>query len=116
MRPAGTHVVRALAVMVAVAALAATYWAGYRSGYTAGLIDRGPQRRALVVVRRTKGNPNWTGAHATWFEIRDPRDAAMLAQEELRLKAIGAEYYIAKARVETTVSLEPDPRRVNSHR
>jgi len=99
-----------------VTSIAATYWAGYNAGYRAGLSDKGPQRRALIVVRRTKGNPNSSGSSASWFDINDPRDAARLAKEEQRLKAIGAEYYVAKARIETTIRPEPDPHRVNSHR
>jgi len=36
--------------------------------------------------------------------------------EEKRLKAAGTEYYVAKGVIETTLSPEPDPRHVNSHR
>jgi hypothetical protein len=99
-----------------LASMAATFWAGYHFGHKAGLRDKGPQHRALVVVRRTPGSPNSSGSSATWFDISDPRDAVKLAREEERLKAAGVEYYVAKGRIETTLSPEPDPRRVNSHR
>ncbi len=99
-----------------LATMAVAHWAGYRSGYQAGLSDKGPQHRALVVVRRTRGNPNSNGSSATWFDVSDPRDAERLAAEEQRLKAAGAEYYVAKGLVERTLRPEPDPRRVNSHR
>ena len=56
-----------------------------------------------MVVRRTKGNPNSSDASATWFDVRNPRDAARLRAEEERLKAIGAEYYVAKGRFERTL-------------
>ena len=62
------------------------------------------------------GQPELVRLGTTCFDIRDPRDAARLAKEEQRLKAIGAEYYIAKGLTETTIRPEPDPRRVNSHR
>ena len=92
------------------------YSAGLSHGYRAGLSDQGPQHRALVVVRRAPGNPDSLGQSCTWFDIKDSQDAARLAKEEQRLKAIGAEYYVAKGRIETTMSPEPDPQRVNSHR
>jgi hypothetical protein len=69
-----------------------------------------------MVVRRTVGDPNSVGTSATWFDVRNPLDAARLRIEEERLKAIGAEYYVAKGRIEQTLKPEPDPRRVNSHR
>jgi hypothetical protein len=69
-----------------------------------------------MVVRRNKSNPNSVGTSATWFDIRNPLDAARLRKEEARLKALGVEYYIAKGVIKRTLSPEPDPRRVNSHR
>jgi hypothetical protein len=116
MRPISSRLRNALIVVSILTLMAAAYWAGYKMGYPDGLRDKGPQHRFLVVVRRTPGNPNSSGSSATLFDIRDPRDAARLAKEEQRLKAIGAEYYIAKGLTETTIRPEPDPRRVNSHR
>ena len=116
MRPAGPHRWKTLIGVGIFTLIAAAYWAGYNSGYRVGLSDKGPQLRALVVVRRTKGNPNSSGSSATWFDIRDPQDAVRLAKEEQRLKTIGADYYVAKALVETSVRPEPDPRHSNSHR
>ena len=107
---------KAIIGVLVLASMSAAFWSGYHFGYRAGRSDKGPQHRALMVVRRTPGNPNSSGSSATWFDINDPRDAASLAKEEERLKAIGAEYYVAKGRTETTLSPEPDPRRVNSHR
>ena len=43
--------------LVVVATMAVAYGAGYHFGYRAGLSDKGPQHRALVVVRRTAGQP-----------------------------------------------------------
>jgi hypothetical protein len=107
---------QAIIGVAVLTSMAATFWAGYHFGYRAGLSDKGPQRRFLVVVRQTPGNPSSSGSSATLFDINDPRDAARLAKEEERLKAIGAEYYVAKGWTETTLRPEPDPRRVNSHR
>ncbi len=109
-----TICVAILAMIVGAASIG--YRSGFSHGYRAGLSDQGPQHRALVVVRRTPGNPNSSGQSYAWFDIKDPQDAARLAREEQRLKAIGAEYYVAKGRIETTLSPEPDPRRINSHR
>jgi len=116
MRPTSPRLWKATIGVVVLTSIAATFWAGYNAGYRAGLSDKGPQHRALIVARRTKGNPNSSGSSATWFDINDPRDAARLAKEEQRLKDIGAEYYVAKGLIETTLRPEPDPRRVNSHR
>jgi hypothetical protein len=99
-----------------LAVMAGVYCGGYYVGYRAGLSDRGPQRRVLVVVRQTAGNSGSSNSIAGWFDISDPRDVAKLAKEERRLKALGANYYVAKVCTETTLSPEPDPRRVNSHR
>ncbi len=102
--------------MIAIAAILVAIVAAYRVGYRDGLRDKGPQRRALIVVRRDPNNPSSSGRHATWFDISKPEDVVRLREAEERLKSIGAEYYIAKARVETTIMPEPDPRRANSHR
>jgi hypothetical protein len=110
--PSGPRIRKALVGAAILASLAAAYWAGYRAGQR----DRDPQHRALVVVRRTKGDPNSSGASYTWFDIRKPGDAARLRQEEERLRSIGAEFYVAKGRIETTMNPDPDPSRVNSHR
>jgi hypothetical protein len=115
MKPARLILRRASICVAILAMIAGAARIGYRYGYSSGLSDQGPQHRALVVVRRTPGNPNSMGESCTWFDIKDPQDAARLAREEQRLKAIGAEYYVAKGRIETTLSPEPDPRRVNSH-
>jgi hypothetical protein len=116
MRSGRTRLRTALIGVAIVASVAAVYWAGYYFGYRAGLSDKGPQHRALVVVRRAKGNADSGGSSATWFDIRNAEEAAKLAKEEQRLKAIGADYYVAKGITEITLSPEPDPRRVNSHR
>jgi hypothetical protein len=101
---------------VAVAAsIAAGYSVGYSLGYRAGAADQGPQHRALVVTRASS-NGSSGGSSATWFDIRNPQEAARLANEERRLQAIGADYYVAKGVIEKTLRPEPDPRRVNSHR
>ena len=115
MRPTVPSVRIAMIAVLLLASMSALFWSGYHLGYRAGLSDKGPQHRALMVVRRTPGSPSSSGKSATWFDISDPRDAAKLAKEEQRLKSIGAEYYVAKGRTETTLSPEPDPRQVNSH-
>ena len=112
MKPPGPRFRIVLSGVGVLASLVLAYWAGYR----AGLSDQGPDHRALMVVRRTKGNPNSVGTSATWFDVRNPLDAAKLHREEERLKALGVEYYIAKGVVERTLRPEPDFRRVNSHR
>lgn len=112
MKSAGTLLRLALGGAAIVAALGAAYKVGYR----AGLRDRGPQHRALVVVRRTKGNPHSSGASATWFDVNKPEDAMRLRKEDARLTALGVEHYVAKAKIVTEMSPEPDPRRVDSHR
>jgi hypothetical protein len=116
MNSASSRLRKATIGLAVLATMVVAYWAGYHFGYRDGLNDKGPQHRALVVVRRTPGNPNSSGSSATWFDISDPRDAARLAQEEQRLKATGADYYVAKGLIESTLRPEPDPRRVNSHR
>jgi hypothetical protein len=63
----------------------------------------------LVVVRWAKGNPNSLGSSCTWYDIRDPRDAAKLAKEEQRLKSIGAEYYVARGLIERQPRGMPNP-------
>ena len=107
---------KALLALVLLASIAGVYSGGYYLGYQAGLNDKGPQRRVLVVVRQTPGNGSSSNSIAGWFDISDPRDAAKLTTEEQRLKAIGANYYVAKVRAETTLSPEPDPRTVNAHK
>jgi hypothetical protein len=67
-----------------------------------------------VVWRATVGKSS--SSSFTHDNIRDPGDAAKLAKEEERLKSLGVEYYIAKAKVETMIRPEPDLRRVNAHR
>src|SRR4051794_30985067 len=101
--------------LLILTSLVLTYWTGHRHGYHAGLTEMGPDHRALMVVRRTKGNPNSVGTSATWFNARNPGDVAKLKLAEERLKAAGAEFYVAKGRLETTLSPEPDRSRVNSH-
>lgn len=116
MRPASPRVRKAIVGVAVLVGLVAAHWVGYRSGYESGKRDQGPQHRALVVVSRTKGNPTSGSLAYTWFDINDPRDAARLAKEEQRLKAVGAEYYLAKGVVESTLRPEPILSRVNSHR
>ncbi len=116
MRLERTRVRAVLTAMAIVASLGSVYWAGYQSGYRAGRNDTGPQHRALVVMRRATGNSKSGGSSVTWFDIRNPNEAAKLAAEEQRLKALGADYYVAKGLTETTLRPEPDRRRVNSHR
>lgn len=100
----------ALALLAILSALALTFWAGYELGVAA----QGPDHRALMVVRRGPGDS--VGTSATWFDIRNPADAARLRAEEKRLKSLGVEHYVTKGIVERTLSPAPDPRRVNSHR
>lgn len=88
--------------------------AAYYIGYHAGLNSQGPDHRALMIVRRGPGNS--MGTSAIWFDLHKPEDVARLQVEEQRLKASGTEYYVAKGMMESTLSPEPDPRRVNSHR
>jgi hypothetical protein len=118
--------------------LAAAYWIGYR----AGLNDKGPQPRALVVVRRTPGDPNSLGHSYIWFDISNPQDAAKMRKKlsenavsgsgnprkqgscdrsrivskvEERLKATKTEYFVAPGLIERMVPPVPDVGRVNSH-
>jgi hypothetical protein len=114
--PLSSRLRKSLLVLGSLAMIVGLYCGGYYIGYRAGLADRGPQRRVLVVVRQTPGNGGSSNSIAGWFDVSDPRDVAKLAKEERRLKALGANYYVAKVRAETTLSPEPDPRRVNSHR
>ena len=106
--------VRARWILLAVAilvAIPAAYWFGYQ----AGLADSEPDRRAIVQVRRdAAGNVN--GSSYNWFDLKKPEDVARLRTEEARLKAAKIEYYVAKARVKTSISPEPDPHRASSHR
>ena len=98
----------AVAVLVAIPS---AYWFGYQ----AGLRDTGPDHRAVVQVRRD-ATGNVIGASDEWFDLKKPEDVARLRAEEVRLKAAKVEYYVAKARVETSISAEPDPFRASSHR
>jgi hypothetical protein len=116
LNPLSSRVRKSLLALGFLAMLAGVYCGGYYVGYRAGLSAQGPQRRVLVVVRQTPGNSGSSNSIAGWFDISDPRDTAKLAKEDQRLKALGADYYVAKVRAETTLSPEPDPRRVNSHR
>ncbi len=105
---------RARWILVALAVLASipsAYWYGYQ----AGLRDTGPDRRAIVQVRRDAAG-NVIGASYEWFDLKKAEDVARLRTEEARLKAAKVEYYVAKARVETSISPEPDPHRASSHR
>jgi hypothetical protein len=101
---------KALYLVVALGSIVGAYWAGYHAGLTA----KGPDQRAIMIVRRGPGNS--MGTSATWFDFHNPKDVARFDQEEKRLKAAGTEYYVAKGVIETTLSPEPDPRHVNSHR
>jgi hypothetical protein len=101
-----------MGVVVVVGLLAGSYWFGYQ----AGLRDQGPDYRALVTVRRNPGDPNSQNSSCVWFDLRKPGDAAKLRQAEERLKANGAEYYVAKGVMEFTLNVERDPRRVNAHK
>jgi len=116
MKPESSRIRIALSVAMVLTSMAAAYWAGHISGYHAGLGDQGAEHRFLVVPTGAQGGSNSGGSSFTYYNIRDPGEATKLAKEEERLKSIGAEYYVAKGRVETTISPEPDPRRVNSHR
>lgn len=91
-------------------------WAGYQAGYRAGLADQGPDYRYLVVNRRTPGNRNSSGSSYRLFDLRKPADAANLREEIERLKSVGADYHVARTRIERTINPEPIPRRVNLHR
>ena len=100
-----------LLVVVVLIAIPAAYWFGYQ----VGLRDTGPDRRAIAQVRRdAAGNVN--GESYDWFDLRKPEDAARMRTEEARLKAAKIEYYVAKGRLETTTTVEPDPHRASSHR
>jgi hypothetical protein len=102
----------ALVAVAALGSLAAAYWLGYE----AGLKAKGPDHRALMIVRRDPGDPNSTGTSALWFDVSQPGDARRMQQEEERLKASGAEYYVAKGVLESTLKPEPFVDRVNSIR
>jgi hypothetical protein len=115
MSPAGARLRKALLGVAILASIAAAFGAGHFFGYRAGLNDKGPQHRALLVNRST-GNASSGTSVVGWFDINNAREAAKLAQEEQRLKASGADYYVAKGLTETTLRPEPDPRRVNSHK
>ena len=99
----------------ALAFLASLYLA-YRAGYDAGLKDKGPDFRALAVVRAPAGGPGSGGTSFTWFDVSKPMEAESLRKQEALLQARGADYYVAKGVEEKTLSPEPDPRRVNAHR
>ena len=116
MMPTSSRLRKAVMVAAILTFMAAEYWAGYRVGYSAGQADTGQEHRFLVVVTRSQGSPSSGGSTFTYYNIRNPGEAAKLAKEEDRLKSIGVDYYVAKGRVETTVSPEPDVRRVNAHR
>ncbi len=106
---------RLRSVLVVVAVLVAVGVA-YQFGYRAGLNDQGPDHRALVVVNRTKGDPNPSGYSASWFDIRNPKEAEQLRKEQGLLQAQGVEHYVAKGVIEKTMHPAADPYRVNSHR
>ncbi len=114
--PFSSRLRKLLLALVLLASIAGVFCGGYYLGYQSGLKNKPPQRRVLVVVRQTAGNSGSSNSIAGWFDISDPRDAAKLAKEEQRLKSIGANYYVAKVRAETTLSPEPDPQRVNAHK
>jgi hypothetical protein len=114
--PLSSRLRKLLLTLALLASITAAYCSGHYLGYQAGLNNKGPQRRVLVLVRQTPGSSGSSNSIAGWFDISDRRDAAKLAKEEQRLKAIGANYYVAKVRAETTLSPEPDPRRVNAHK
>ncbi len=116
MMPASSRLRTALFVAAILTGMAAAFWAGHISGYSEGLNASGPDHRFLVIVTPAQGSSRSSSSSFTHFNIRDPGDAAKLAKEEKRLKSIGADYYVAKGRVETTISPEPDLRGVNSHR
>jgi hypothetical protein len=116
MTPVGSRIRTALFVAAILISMAAAFWVGRITGYSAGLNDTGPEHRFLVVVTRTQGGSSSSSTSFAHYNIRDPGDAAKLAKEEERLKSLGVEYYIANGKVETTISPEPDLRRVNSHR
>jgi len=103
---------RALVVAAILGSLAAAYWFGYE----AGLKAKGPDHRALMIVRRNPSAPNSWGTSALWFDLNKPGDARRMQQEEERLKAIGAEYYVAKGVLESTLKPEPLVDRVDSQR
>lgn len=101
---------RVLGLLITLGLFTSAYWVGYQ----AGLKDRGPDHRALMIVRRGPGNS--MGTSAIWFDFRKPDDLARFRRAEQQLKVSGAEYYVAKGLVESTLSPEPDPRFVNAHR
>jgi hypothetical protein len=70
----------------------------------------------LVVVKRGQGGSSSGNSDFTYDNVNDTGDAAKLAKDEERLKASGVEYDIAKGRTETSITREPDPRRVHEHR
>jgi hypothetical protein len=117
MTPARIRLRTALFVVAALASLAAAFWVGRTTGYRAALDDTRPEHRFLVVVTPAQGSSRSSSNSFTHhYNIRDRGDAAKLAKEAERLKALGVEYYIAKGQVETTIRPEPDLRRVNTHR
>ena len=116
MTPARSRLRTALFVAAILTSMAAAFWVGRITGYSAGRNDTGPEHRFLVVVTPAQGGSSSSSSRFTYYNIRDPGDAAKLAKEEERLKSLGAEYYIAKGKVETTIRPEPDLRRVNAHR
>lgn len=111
MKPLGPRIQKLLVATAVLGALAFAYWRGYQAGFAA----KGPDHRALMVVRRAKAQAGSAGASAIWFDVSKPLDALRMRREEARLKSIGAEYYVAKGVVETTINIEPFNRRIDSH-
>ena len=98
-------------VALLVGSLAAAYWAGYK----AGLDAEGPQHRHIVVTRGS-GNPKSSGSSYQYFDISKASDAERFREEQRRLDAIGADYYIDEPYVETRIMPGLNLSRVNSRR
>lgn len=98
-----TALLAALAI-VPWLAMPLLYWLGYRAGYTAA------QRDPWAIVKPRRGpNGKVNGSSYDWFDLSNPEDVPRLKAEEARLKTAGIEYYLAKGRRETSITIDPDP-------
>ncbi|WP_435016407.1 hypothetical protein TA3x_003973 [Tundrisphaera sp. TA3] len=102
---------KTLIIIMILALGPAGYWLGYRDG----LRDRGTQMRAIVLVRRKPGTNQPSGQSYLWYHIGNPLDVMRMRAKEAELKEAKAEYYVAKGKLESTLTIEPDPRRATAH-
>jgi hypothetical protein len=102
--------VSALVVAALSAALALSYWMGYRAGSAAGQ----PRRWALIETRRSPGGGMSEGY--TWYDLNDRSQAAAMERERERLRAAGATFRLAEGEVESTVRIKPAPALATEHR